>query len=77
MFANDDFGIHAEIAGAAKDFDDAAGGRSAAARIAKEFDVDDGAVELGNVRETLLACGGVFCGRQKLLAECGREFFAS
>ena len=75
MLANNDFGIHTEIAGAAEDFDDAAGGRSAAARIAEEFDVDDGAVELGNVRETLLA-RGVPGGRQKLFAESGREFFA-
>jgi hypothetical protein len=76
MLANDDFGIHTEIAGAAKYFDDAPGGRSAAARIAEEFNVDDGAVELGNMRETLLACGRVFCGGQKLFAESGREFFA-
>lgn len=75
MLANNDLGIHTEIAGAAKDFDDAPGGRCAATRIAKEFDVNDGAVELGNVRETLLACG-VSGGRQKLLAESGREFFA-
>ena len=76
MLANDDFGIHTEIAGAAEDFDDAAGGRSAGARIAEEFDIDDGAIELGNVREALLARGGVFCSRQKLLAERRRELVA-
>src|SRR5208337_5514700 len=76
MLADDDFGIHTEIAGAAEDFDDAAGGRSAGARIAEEFDIDDGAIELGNVGEALLARGGGFCGRQKLLAERRREFVA-
>jgi len=75
MFANDDFGIHTEIAGTAKDFDDASGGRSAGARIAEEFDVDDGAVELRDVREALVA-RGVLGGRKKLFAESGREFFA-
>ena len=75
MFANNDFGIHTEIAGTAEDFDDASGGRSAGARIAEEFDVDDGAIELGNVRETLVA-RGVLGGRKKLFAESGRKFFA-
>src|SRR6266481_3665945 len=45
VLANDDFGVDAEIAGAAENFDDATGGRCAAAREAEQLDVDDGTVE--------------------------------
>ncbi len=51
MLANDDFDVDAEIAGAAENFDDASGGRCAAARKAENLDVDDGAVEFVDVRE--------------------------
>ena len=51
MLANDDFDVDAEIAGAAENFDDASGGRSAAARKAQDLDVDDGAVEFVEMRD--------------------------
>ena len=51
MLANDDFGVDAEIAGTAKDFDDSAGRRGASAGIAQEFDIDDGAIEFVDVRQ--------------------------
>ena len=74
MLANNDFGIHAEIAGAAEDFDDASGGRSAAARIAEELTLTTAPSSLGMCGMRLWRV--VPGGRQKLLAESGREFFA-
>ncbi len=47
MLADDDFDVDAEVAGAAENFDDASDGRSAAARITGELDIDYGAVEFG------------------------------
>jgi len=73
MLANDDFGIDTEIAGTAKNFDDAASGRRAAARKANEFDIDDGAIEFRDVRETFPASGRAEC---ELFAEGGGEFVA-
>src|SRR5262249_36521054 len=43
VLANDDLGVHAEIAGASENFDDATGGRGAAARKPGKLNVDDGA----------------------------------
>src|SRR5947209_16585837 len=51
MLADDDFGVDADFAGAAEDFDDAAGGSSAAAWIPDELDVYYGAIEFGEVRD--------------------------
>ncbi len=76
MLANDDFGVHAEIAGTAENFDDAAGRSGAAAGIAKEFDIDDSAVEFGNVRQTFAAAAAAFEPEQELFAKSRREFFA-
>ena len=55
MLADDDFDVDAEIAGAAENFDDAAGRRSAAARKAQNLDVDDGAVEFVDARNAACA----------------------
>src|SRR6267154_2776253 len=51
MLANDDLGVDAEFARTAENFDDAAGRRSAAVRIAEQLDVDDGAVEFVETRD--------------------------
>ncbi len=45
MFTNQDFDVHAEIAGPPKNFDHAARRRHAAARKPRQFHVDDRAVE--------------------------------
>src|SRR5580704_10183385 len=63
MLANDDLDVYAEIAGAAENFDDAAGGGCAAARKFQNLDVDDGSVEfvdVGNARRAMFqsAIGG-------------------
>src|SRR5215831_186232 len=50
VLANDDFGVDAEIAGTAEDFNDASCGGGAAAAVANEFGVDDRAVEPRDVR---------------------------
>ena len=77
MLANDDLGVHAEIAGAAEDFDDAADGRGSVASVADEFGVDYGAIELGNVGEAGALAGAFFLTGEQLFAEGGREFVAS
>lgn len=76
VLANDDFGIDAEIAGAAEDFDNASGGSGATTAVANEFGIDDSAIEFGDVRKALAASGEFFCAREELLAESGREFIA-
>jgi len=76
VLADDDFGVHAEIAGAAQDFDDAADGRGALASVADEFGVDDGAIEFRNVREAETLAGALFFAGEQLFAESGRKFFA-
>src|ERR1700730_5149020 len=73
MLANDDFGVDAEVPWTAENFDDAAGGRGAAAREMQEFDVDDRAVELGDVRKAFAARRGRKC---ELFTESGCEFVA-
>ena len=54
VFANDDFDVHAHFAVTAEDFNDATRRSCAAARIAGELDVDDGAVQF---RQTQAAAG--------------------
>ena len=76
VLADDDFGVHAEIAGAAEDFDYAADGRGAFASVADEFGVDDGAVEFRNVREAEALTGAFFFTGEQLFAKGDREFFA-
>jgi hypothetical protein len=76
MLTNDDFGVDTEFSGTSEDFDDAAGGWSAAAGVAKQFNVDDGAIEFGDVWQSFAARGEFFCGGQKLLAKGGRKFVA-
>ena len=49
MLADDDFDVDSEIAGVAEDFDDAADGGGAALGEFEQFDVDDHAVEFGDV----------------------------
>ena len=76
VLANDDFGVDAEVARAAKNFHDAAGGSSAATTVMQQFGVDDSAIEFGNVRQTLAATRLVFLAGKKLLAKRRGEFFA-
>ncbi len=76
MLADDDFGIHTEIAGTAHDFNDATGWCSATTAIMQKLSIDYGAVELGNMWQTFAAVGLFFFGQLKLLAESGGEFFA-
>ncbi len=76
MLANDDFRVDAKIAGAAEDFDDAAGRRSASTGVAQKFDVDDGAIEFRDVRQAATARDRVFCAGKKLLAQSCGEFIA-
>jgi len=75
VLADDDFGVHAEIAGAAEDFDHAADGRGAFASIADKFGVDDGAIEFRNVREARALARAIFFAGEQLFAESGRKFF--
>src|SRR5205807_5946330 len=42
MFANDDLGVDAQVAGPAQNFDDPPGGRGATSRVAGQLGVDDG-----------------------------------
>src|ERR1700683_448098 len=58
MLADDDFGIHAHIAGAADDFSDAADWRKAFFGKARELDVNDSAVEFGKARAFSRRSGG-------------------
>ena len=76
VLADDDLGVYAEIAGAAENFDDTAGGRGAFAGVANKFGIDDCAVEFRNVRKSRTFAGAIFFGGNKLLTESGREFFA-
>jgi hypothetical protein len=76
VLANDDFGVDAEIARAAEDFDNASGGSGAATAVTNEFGIDDGAIEFGDVREALAASRLFFRAREELLAESGRDFVA-
>jgi hypothetical protein len=75
VLADDDFRIHAKIAGAAENFDDAANGPCAVASVANEFRVDDRAVEFGNVRESRALAGAIFFAGEQLLTESGIKFF--
>jgi hypothetical protein len=76
MLADDDFGVHAEIAGTTDDFNDAAGGSGATATIMKKLGIDDSAVQLGDMRKAFAAARLFFFGELKLFAESGGEFFA-
>ena len=78
VLADDDFDVDADVAGAAEDFDDAARRRGAATREARDFDVDDGAVEFGKAQATirrglLVLLLGVAA---ELRAQLGSEFVA-
>jgi hypothetical protein len=76
VLANDDFGVDAEIAGTAEDFNDASNGSRAAAAVANEFGIDDGAIEFGDVREALATSRLFLRAREELFAQSGREFVA-
>ncbi len=52
MFADDEFNVHADFAGAAEDFENASGGREATFRISHDLNVDDGAIEFREARAT-------------------------
>ena len=73
MFADDDFDVNADVARASENFDHAAGGREPSFRIARDFDVDHPAIELGQPHT---ARGGrALCVRAELLAQSGSKFF--
>jgi len=76
VLADDDFGVHAEIAGAAEDFNDAADGSGAFAAVADQFGIDDGAIEFRNVWEAHAFSGTIFFAREQLIAEGDGKFFA-
>lgn len=76
VLADDDLGIHAEIAGAAENFDDPADRSGAFAGITDELGIDDGAIESRDVRETDGFAGAVFFAREELFAQSGRKFIA-
>src|SRR5215470_10471961 len=76
VLANNDFGVYAEFAGAAEDFDDAAGGSRAISAVAKEFGVDDGAVKFRDVRKATAFAAAFFSVGEKLFAKSGRKLFA-
>jgi len=75
MLADDDFGVHAEIAGTAQDFNDTADGSGAFAAVADQFGVDDGAIEFRNVRKARAFAGAIFFTGQQLIAEDSGKFF--
>ncbi len=76
MLADDDFGVHAEIAGAPENFDHAANGRGAFAGVSQEFGVNDGAIELGDVRKANALAGLLLRAGKQLFTQRGREFVA-
>src|SRR5258708_5911215 len=78
MFADDDFCVDAEFAGTAENFDDAARRRSAAVRKAQQLDVDDGAVEFVEARDTPQADAGfIRAAEAEFFPEARGEFAAS
>src|SRR5271167_4333858 len=76
VLAYDDFGIDAEVAGTPQDFDDATNGSGTAPRIVEEFNVDDCAIELGNVGEAAMTQGLFLGSGKELFAESGGELVA-
>lgn len=76
VLANDDLGIDAEIAGTAEDFNHATNGSGTAPGIVEEFHVDDGAIELGNVREAAIALGLFLRSGKKLFPKGGGKLVA-
>jgi hypothetical protein len=86
MFPDDDFDVDTEIAGAAENFDDAAGGGRAASGKAEDLDVDDGTVEFFETRnatrrarrsDAITAISGrARNGEAVLFREFGRKFVA-
>ena len=75
VLADDDFGVHAEITGAAENFDDPADGRCALAGVANQFGIDDGAIEFRTVRQAGAFAGAIFFPGEQLFTEGGRKFF--
>ena len=76
VFADDDFRVHTQIAGTSENFDDAAHGCRAFAAVAKQFGVNNRAVQPGNVRKARAFAGTLFFVGQKLLTQSGRKFLA-
>jgi hypothetical protein len=76
VLANDDFGVDAEFAGAAENFDDAADGSLSAASVAEEFDVDDGAFEFRELRKAAATRGFFRSGNVEFFAERGSQLVA-
>src|ERR1700730_8095550 len=75
VLADDDLGVHTEIAGAAENFNDPANRRGAFTGVANEFGVDDGAIQFRNVRQAYAFAGAIFLAGEQLFAESGRKFF--
>lgn len=75
MLANDDFDVDAHFTVAAENFDDASGGSDAGVRETRQFNVDDGAIEL---RQAQTAAGArqLAGGGAELLLQFGRELGA-
>jgi hypothetical protein len=76
VLANDNFGVDAEFAGAAENFDDAANGGLSTAGVAEEFNVDDGAFEFGELRKAAAARGFFRMGQVESLAKSGSQLIA-
>ncbi len=78
MLADDDFGVHAEIAGTPDNFDDASGGRSAGARIPEQLDVDHGPVKFIQTRDAPQASAGfIGAAETELLGQTGSQLLAA
>jgi hypothetical protein len=75
MFANDDFDVHADFAGAAENFGDPPGRGDAAFRKARELDVYDGTVKLGKTQAAIWRGFFSSCDAQ-FLAQFGRQLLA-
>jgi hypothetical protein len=76
VLANDDFGIDAEIAGTAQDFNHPTNRSGTAPGIVEEFHIDDGAIELGNVGEAAIARGLFLGSGKKLFPKGGGKLVA-
>ena len=75
MFADDDLGIHPEVAGPAENLYDPPGRSGAAAAVVQKFCVNHRAVEFGNVRQTFPSAALLFFPTQQLFAQSRSQFF--
>ncbi len=75
VLANNNFDIHAHVAGAAENFYNASSGGEAAVGKFQDFYVDDGAIELRNAFTGI--CGArqlQFCGEGRRQLFAGRNY---